>query len=223
MARKFLLVGTALLTATCAGARAYAAPGADPAPAASAPAADPFAQAIAAQAVASFARRQQDPQAMIVAARMLQEVPFHDAAATQARVAPAFSPQGLYDEAKVLAKGDPMLLAQIRVGESSGSRGVLSSAFGTGLLRLVREVAARGTYRFDVDAVGGQILRVGAIGDIGTNMLLRLVDGAGHILCQDDSGSYAPVCAMTPRATGRFAVEIANRSAKASSTVILSN
>ncbi len=160
---------------------------------------------------------------MLVAARMLQEIPVTDGAASQAGAPAAFSPAGLFGEARDLAKGDPAMLTQIRIAQASGNRGVFASAFGKGLVRLVREVAARGTYRFDIDAVGGQILRIGAIGDVGTAMLLRLADAAGRIVCTDDSGDYAPVCATTPHAAGRYHVEVANRSAKPSNTVILSN
>ena len=193
-----------------------------------APAIDPFQQAIAARTVADFARRQKDPQAMIVAARMLQEVPVADKpvedAAPVAGAAPAaFSPAGLFAEAKTLARGDTALLMQINVAQSTGSRGVFGSTFGKGLVRLVKEVSARGGYSFSVSATGGQVLRIGAIGDLGTTMLMRLVDAAGRVVCLADEGDYAPVCATTPRANGSYKVEILNRSPKASRTVILSN
>lgn len=174
-----------------------------------------------ARSVADFARRQKDPQAMIVAARMLQEVPFKDASG--AAVDAAFTPAGLYGEAKVLAKEDPATLTQIRIAESMGSRGVFDSVFGKGLVRLVQNVGAQASYSFNLRAVGGQVLRVGAIGDIGTAMLLRLVDAAGRIACADDNNDYAPVCALTPRANASYKVELVNRSRAPSRTVILSN
>jgi hypothetical protein len=225
MTIKFLFRGATILSACCIGSPLLADPMVSSGSATIAePAADPFQQAIAAQAVAAFARRQKDPQAMLVAARMLQDVPVHDGAASQpTATAATFSPAGLFGEAKVLAQGDPALLTQIRIAQGAGNRGVFASAFGKGLVRLVREVAARGTYRFDIDAVGGQVLRIGAIGDVGTAMLLRLVDAAGRLVCIDDSGDYAPVCATMPHAAGRYHVEVANRSAKPSNTVILSN
>lgn len=193
----------------------------------SVPVADPFAQMIAARSVADFARRHKDPQAMIVAARMLQEVPIQADPAARADATPtapaAFSPEGFYAEATTLARGDATILMQINTAQASGSRGVFSSAFGKGLVRSVQNVSARTTYRFDVNAVGGQPLRIGAIGDVGTSMSMKLVDGGGHLVCADDRNDYAPVCATTPRAAANYRVELLNRSAVPSRTVILSN
>ena len=190
---------------------------AQPAP----PAPDPFTQAITARAVADYGRRQKDAQAMIVAARMLQEIPFKDAGGVPADA--AFTPAGLFGEAKGLARGDQATLTQIRIAESMGSRGVFDSVFGKGLVRLVQSVAGGTTFSFPIRAVGGQILRIGAIGALGTAMLLRLVAAAGHIACADDNNDYAPVCALTPRATASYKVELVNRSRRPSRTVILSN
>ena len=187
--------------------------------------ADPFAQVIAARSVADFARRNKDARAMIVAARMLKEVPMQDdRQGTPADAdAAAFSPQGLFAEATKLARGDVNLLKQVEIAESNSKRGVFSSPFGKGLVRSVQNVSPRSTYRFDLNAVGGQPLRIGAIGDIGTSMSMRLVDGGGRVVCADDRNDYAPVCATTPRAAGAYRVELLNRSAIASRTVILSN
>lgn len=204
---------------------AVAEPAAAPAPQVQPPQppADPFAQAIAARQVADFARRERDPHAMLTAARMLQQIPFTDSTGATADPNAAFTPQGLFDEAKLLAKGDPQLLMQISIAQSNGSRGVLSSAFGRGLVRLVQDVNPRGAYRFSVKAKGGEPLRIGAIGDIGTNMFIRMVDGSGKLVCMDDNADYAPVCALTPRANGDYRVDVGNRSTARSRTVILSN
>lgn len=198
------------------------APVATPPPAAAAtPAApaDPFAQAIAARQVADFARRERDPHAMLTAARMLQQVPMIEA---QAQGEAPFSPEALFAEAKALARDDQNLLLQIRMAQSAG-RGVLASAFGKGLVRRVLDVDPRNAYRFTVTAKGGEPLRIGAIGDIGTNMYIRLLDASGRQICLDDNKDYAPVCAVTPRASGQYRVDIGNRSAARSRTVILSN
>lgn len=216
----FITVGALLLAPT----PGVAAPG--DAIALPPPAADPFSQVIAARSVAEFARRQRDPQAMIVAARMLQEVPFEDKASDKGlseASPPAFSPTGLFAEAKTLAKNDASLLMQINIAQSTSSRGVVSSAFGKGLLRMVQDVAARTTYRFALRATGGQLLRVGAIGDVGTAILLRIVDAAGRVVCTDNPGNYAPVCSTTPAVAGNYQVEVINRSGVKSRAVILSN
>ncbi len=187
-----------------------------------APPLDPFAQAIAARQVAEFARREKDPQAMLTAARMLQQIPVTDSSDSTAADA-AFSSAALYAEAKALAKGDAGLTMQIQVAQSTGSRGVTTSAFGKGLVRRVLDVDGRNAYRFNLTAKGGEPLRIGAIGDIGTNIYIRLSDAAGRQICLDDNAGYAPVCAVTPRASGNYRVDIGNKSAAKSRTVVLSN
>lgn len=234
--RKFLIAGAGMVGAMMAlngpvmaqeNVAATAPPVASP-PVASLPVAppaapaDPFAQAIAARQVADFARRERDPHAMLTAARMLQQVPMTDGA-TPAQGDAAFSPDALFAEAKALARDDQALLLQIRLAQSASGRGVVASAFGKGLVRRVLDVNPRNAYRFSVTAKGGEPLRIGAIGDIGTNMYIRLVDASGKQLCLDDNADYAPVCAVTPRASGQYRVDIGNKSAARSRTVILSN
>ncbi|MEJ7927070.1 hypothetical protein WG908_09915 [Sphingobium sp. AN641] len=184
---------------------------------------DPFAQAIAARQVAEFARHERDPRAMLTAARMLQQIPVTDSADTAVGTQAAFSSAALFAEAKDLAKGDAALLMQIQVAQSTASRGVMTSAFGKGLVRRVLDVNPRNAYRFNVTAKGGEPLRIGAIGDIGTNMYIRLTDTSGRQLCLDDNADYAPVCAVTPRVSGSYRVDIGNKSAARSRTVVLSN
>lgn len=212
-----------ILVASAATLMAGPAPAQQPsvAPAPAAKPADPFAQAIAARQVADFARRERDPYAMLTAARMLQQVPMTDGA-KPAEGDAAFSPDALFAEARTLARDDQALLLQIRMAQSSG-RGVVASAFGKGLVRRVLDVDPRNAYRFNVTAKGGEPLRIGAIGDIGTNMYIRLLDASGKQLCLDDNADYAPVCAVTPRASGQYRVDIGNKSAARSRTVILSN
>ncbi|MFD2579445.1 hypothetical protein ACFSTD_14485 [Novosphingobium colocasiae] len=72
-----------------------------------------------------------------------------------------FSPKALYAEARVLADGDATLLEQITVAESVARRGVMTSAFGSGLVRRVLSVDPRGAYQFSLDAKGGETLRLG--------------------------------------------------------------
>jgi hypothetical protein len=219
MVRSFLALGAALM-ATGGAATAQERAPVQPAPA-PAKAPDPFAQAIAARQVADFARRERDPHAMLTAARMLQQVPVTDGAAP-AEGAAAFTPEALFAEAKALARDDQALLLQIRMAQSSG-RGVTASAFGKGLVRRVLDVNPRNAYRFNVTAKGGEPLRIGAIGDLGTAMYIRLLDASGKQVCLDDNADYAPVCAVTPRASGEYRVDIGNKSAARSRTVILSN
>ncbi len=180
--------------------------------------ADPFEQAMAARATADFARRHHDVQAMLVAARLLEDIPVKgDATDT------GFAPAALYAEARAMAAGDDAMVQQITLAEAMHGRGVLSSAFGSGLVRRVLNVNPRAAFQFVVNAKGGERLRLGAIGAPGTSLLMRILDTAGRTVCLDDHGDYAPVCQLTPAADARFRVDIQNKSAQTSQTVVLSN
>jgi hypothetical protein len=193
------------------------------APAAPAAAVDPFAQALAARQVADFARRTRDAAAMVTAAQMLREIPFRDAAAGGVDGG-GFTAAGLFAEARTLAGSNAPLLAQIDFAErAAGSRGVTASAFGKGLVRSVQTVDPRGAYRFNVTAAGGTPLRVGAIGDVGTALAMRVQDAGGRTVCMDDNADYAPVCQLTPKANAQYRIDILNKSPAKSRAVILSN
>ncbi|HZK98742.1 MAG TPA: hypothetical protein VFC47_02490 [Caulobacteraceae bacterium] len=229
MVKGMIVAGCAALSITMIGGQAAQAQAVAPPIAQSAPEFDAFDQAMAAKRVADFGRRQHDPEALLVAARMLQEVPFRDKAAgpagatTSPGESATFTAEGLFSEARALAGGDPQLLTRIRLAESAGARGVLSSAFGLGLVRIVQDVGARAIYGFAVQARGGTPLKIGAIGDVKTKMVMRLRDQNGKVVCLDDNGDYAPVCTFNPRASGPFKVEIVNRSDTPTRAVILSN
>lgn len=183
--------------------------------------ADAFAQAMAARTVADYARRMKDPAAMLTAARMLAELPVIGEADADADA--TFTPAALFAEARTLASGDPLLLQQIRIAEKSGHRGVLSSNLGKGLVRSIKLVNPQATYQFRVTAKGGDLLRIGAIGDPGTSLVLRVTDNRGKVTCVDDQGDYAPVCQTRPSSDGEYRVDVINKSAAKSRTVILSN
>lgn len=218
------LPGTASAQSEQAAAVTTAAPVAQAADSSAAGAiADPFGQALAARAVADYARRNRDASAMLVAVKLLDEIPIASGAADPSAVEATFTPRGLLAEARSLAGTDAILLTQIRVMESQSPRGVTASAFGQGLVRSVQTMAPRGAYQFSVTAKGGEKLRIGAIGDVGTSLLMRLVDGKGKVVCLDDQNDYAPVCQLTPGASAQYKVDLMNKSPSASRAVILSN
>ena len=184
---------------------------------------DPFEQALAANRVADFARRQNDVPAMIIAARMLMEVPIKDAEPAAPGATPApFTPDGLLAEAKVMAKGNAELLMQINVA-AGGGRGVLSSQFGVGLVRVIKDVSARAMYSFPIKAKSNELLRIGAIGDSNSKMGMRLLDSKGKVVCADLGGAFSPVCQVKPATTADYKVEVMNQGAAPTRAVILSN
>lgn len=188
------------------------------------PPADPGAEARAVRQVltaaelADWGRARGDAGALIMAARLLAETP-------PRRVeggAPILTPGGLLDEAAVLAADNPGALAAItRLRDAS--RGVRVSAFGRGPVFTVKEIQARETYWFEVEARGGEILRVAAIGDGDTNIDLRLRDARGAVVCEDGFGDHYPVCTVTPAQGGRMRIEIVNHGDVWTRVQILSN
>jgi hypothetical protein len=183
------------------------------------------AQVVTAANVAAWGRSRSDPGALIMAARILAEAPMRpvdDTAGT------AFlTPDSLLDEAAALANGNQGVLEAIqrlRPGSpSGGTRGVRSSPFGQGPIFQVREIKARETYWFEVEARGGEVLRVAAIGDGDTNIDMSVRDDKGAVVCQDGFGDHYPVCTVSRRQAGKMRVDIVNRGAVWTKVQILSN
>ncbi len=188
-------------------------------------------QAVTAARLAAWGRKAADAQALILAARMLAEIPVRYAETDQpyADEPPAgdeaapFTVAGLLNEAEGLARGDGQTLAEIEAVRAAAARGVTDSPFGRGAILARRDIQARATYWFEADVKGGEILRVAAIGDGDTDvdMVVRGADGA--VLCEDGQYDHYPVCTLTPRGDTRLRVEIINRGAVWTRVRILSN
>lgn len=188
-------------------------------------------QAVTAARLAAWGRKAADAQALILAARMLAEIPLRyaetdhgEGAEPPAGPAPEpFTVAGLLNEAEGLARGDGQTLAEIEAVRAAAARGVADSPFGRGPILARRNIQARATYWFEADVKGGEILRVAAIGDGDTDvdMVVRSADGA--VLCEDGQYDHYPVCTLTPRDDVRLRVEIINRGAVWTRVRILSN
>lgn len=190
-------------------------------------------QAVTAARLAAWGRKSADSQALILAARMLAEIPVRYAETDlgePAEIEPPAGPQpepftvtGLLNEAEALSRGDGQTLADIEAVRAAATRGVADSPFGRGPILARRDIQARTTYWFEADVKGGEILRVAAIGDGDTDvdMIVRGADGA--VLCEDGQYDHFPVCTLTPRGDARLRVEIINRGAVWTRVRILSN
>jgi len=186
------------------------------------PEADGVRQMVTAAEVAAWGRRNSDPGALIMAARLLAEVPVRPGADSDGALTPSLTPGALLDEAAALAVGRQGVLDAIaRLRE--GTRGVQSSPFGRGPIYLVRQIRARETYGFDLEARGGEVLRVAAIGDGDTNIDMSVRDADGALLCQDGFGDHYPVCTVARARSGKMRVDIVNRGAVWTKVQILSN
>ena len=129
----------------------------------------------------------------------------------------------LLDEAAAMAGDNTGLIDAIDRLRDPLTRGVRSSAFGAGPVLTVKSLQARERWAFDVEARGGEILRVAAIGDGDTNIDLTVRDARGAVVCRDGFGDHYPVCTVSPRTGGQMRVDIVNRGDVWTKVQVLSN
>lgn len=229
--RSLTAAGLIVLAAACTAASAPAAmadqdaathvpasvPAADMASAP--PEADAVTQIVTAAHLADWGRRRGEPGPLIMAARMMAETPLRPAAETSG--AAFLTWETLLTEAEGMAAGNPSVLdAVARVRNTT--RGVRSSPFGQGPIFQVREIKARETYVFELEARGG-VLRVAAIGDGDSNIDMSVRDAGGTLVCQDGRGDHYPVCTVVRAQPGKMRIDIVNRGQVWTKVQILSN
>ena len=183
------------------------------------PAARGVTQVLTAAELAAWGRDRNDAGALIMAARLLAEVPVRQ---TDGET-PFLTAASLLDEAAAMAGDNPGVVDAIDRLRDPLTRGVRSSAFGAGPVLTVKSLQARERWAFDVEARGGEILRVAAIGDGDTNIDLTVRDARGAVICRDGFGDHYPVCTVSPRAGGRMQVDIVNRGDVWTKVQVLSN
>ena len=183
------------------------------------PAARGVTQVLTAAELAAWGRDRNDAGALIMAARLLAEVPVRQ---TDGET-PFLTAASLLDEAAAMAGDNPGVVDAIDRLRDPLTRGVRSSAFGAGPVLTVKSLQARERWAFDVEARGGEILRVAAIGDGDTNIDLTVRDARGAVICRDGFGDHYPVCTVSPRAGGQMQVDIVNRGDVWTKVQILSN
>lgn len=207
-----VLLATLSLAAAPAGRQARVTP---PDPDADATA---IAQMITAAEVAAWARSQRDVQALLVAARMLDEIRTRPQNGDE----PFLTAEALLQEAQSMVPDDPAVRAEI-LRLRTQQKGVRASAFGPGPIVIVRRVRARETFGFEVDARPNEVLRVAAIGDGDTNIDLVLRERDGAVLCSDSSMDHYPVCTLVRPRGGPVRIEVVNRGSVWSRVQVLTN
>lgn len=215
------LIGAGLAAALLLCAAAAAPAGQDDA--AVTPAARGVTQVLTAAELAAWGRDRNDAGALIMAARLLAEVPLRQAEGDGDDETPFLTASGLLDEAAAMAGDNPGLIDAIDRLRDPLTRGVRSSAFGAGPVLTVKSLQARERWAFDLEARGGEILRVAAIGDGDTNIDLTVRDARGAVVCRDGFGDHYPVCTVSPRTGGQMQVDIVNRGDVWTKVQILSN
>lgn len=187
------------------------------------PAARGVTQVLTAAELAAWGRDRGDPGALIMAARLLAEVPLRQTGGDGDDAPPFLTAASLLDEAAVMAGDNAGVVDAIDRLRDPLTRGVRSSTFGTGPVQTVKSLQARERWAFDVEARGGEILRVAAIGDGDTNIDLIVRDASGAVVCQDGFGDHYPVCTVAPRAGGQMQIHIVNRGDVWTKVQVLSN
>lgn len=210
-------IGAGLAIGLLFGAAAVASAGQDDA--VLTPAARGVTQVLTAAELAAWGRDRSDPGALIMAARLLAEVPVRRADGET----PFLTAASLLDEAAAMAGDNPGVVDAIDRLRDPLTRGVRSSTFGAGPVLTVKSLQARERWAFDVEARGGEILRVAAIGDGDTNIDLVVRDARGAVVCRDGFGDHYPVCTVSPRAGGQMQVDIVNRGDVWTKVQVLSN
>lgn len=212
-------VSALALTAAPAGSQVRPAPAPNPDAEARA-----ITQMVTAAEVADWARERRDPQAMIVAARMLSDIRTRRENGDE----PFLTVTALLDEAEAMAgagvggSANESLMDQISRLRSP-DKGVRASPFGQGPIVVVRRLRARETFGFVVEARRHEVLRVAAIGDGDTNIDLVLRDQNGAAICTDGSRDHYPVCTVPRPQGGPIRIEVVNRGEVWSRVQILTN
>ena len=187
------------------------------------PAARGVTQILTAAELAAWGRDRGDAGALIMAARLLAEVPVRQAEGDGDDERPFLTAASLLDEAAAMAGDNAGVVDAIDRLRDPLTRGVRSSTFGTGPVQTVKSLQARERWAFDVEARGGEILRVAAIGDGDTNIDLFVSDASGAVVCQDGFGDHYPVCTVSPRAGGQMRIDVVNRGSVWTKVQVLSN
>lgn len=179
--------------------------------------------------LAAYGREKSDPQALILSAKMMNEVGAQDAeikgtttggaADTGTKTAkPAMSASSLLDEAEALARGDEAVLTQIAEVRASAQKGFVG-----GVRRSVLRLPARSVWSWTGTAIAGQQAIAVAQGDGDTDIDMKVYDGNGNLICQDVLNDYTPACQWTPAWTGNFTLQLINNGGVYSDTVFVTN
>lgn len=154
-----------------------------------------------------------DPLAMIVAARLRAGVSVEDReyeaeaddGETEEGEIDFLSADDMFEEARILARGDETLNDLIEDAEAEQGRGRVSGpGRDTGFVR------ANSTTYYNVSFRGGERAAVYANGPGITDLDMYVYDQNGNTICRDIDYSDNMSCFWTPRWTGPFRIEVRN-------------
>ncbi len=124
----------------------------------------------------------------------------------------------LYAEARALANGDPVLLAEVEAAQAEVSRGVLDGK----AVATRRMIPGGADWSVPMSRRTGEPLTI-AVRRVGAApVTLRVVDAAGAQLCADTTGGATLTCRIAPGG-GAVAVRIGNPGAAPAEAMLITN
>jgi hypothetical protein len=176
---------------------------------------DPVSMAATAEQLARYGEEKKDPLALILAARIKQEVgenPVERKTETKGGQGDTDKPakrdtsvQALIDKAKGLAQGRKDIVALADEVAKAETRG---RASGPG--RTTKVVRSGGMMVFHETFRGGEPAVVSISGDGDSDLDLFIYDENGILICRANSRSDDETCRWNPRWTGPFRIEVRN-------------
>jgi hypothetical protein len=138
--------------------------------------------------------------------------------------APTLDPEKLLAEAKPWAKGNSNLLALLDA-EAAKAKSAASGTLGStrGAIAHRDSVAARSYDDFMINFYGGQVARIGVVGDGDTDVDLIVSDQGGHEIARDTDSSSNCLVEFVPRWTGPFRVRVINNGYVYSNYILMTN
>lgn len=175
-----------------------------------------------AYSIARYGRDSKSAEALILAARMIREVPTDNITAGKSSEAgqtegsgggkaktsgAGSTPEALLTEARQLANGNKNLLAQIKIAAQPipQSRGAVGGA------KVHTDTVQPGTIdNYTIAFRGGEAAAVGISGDGDTDLDLFVYDENGNLIGSDTDRSDDCIVRWSPRWTGPFRIKIKN-------------
>lgn len=173
---------------------------------------DPIAMSVLAEQLITYAEQKNDPLAMILAAKIKKGIVVLDKQAAPASA--ANEAKELLEKAKAMSGDRPEVVALADDALQTGSRGVLEN------IQQIRETVKGGaTYRIPLTFKGSEFTTVGVLLDSSAggkreeyDLDLYVYSGQGnHTICSVEGPGIPEKCSWTPEKTGKYVIEMVNR------------
>ena len=187
---------------------------------------DPIEDAALGLRLADHARRTDDAEEMLMAARIVATSGVRPAAISGERLVASGRPAlalALAAEARAMAPGDARIAAAAEALGRLRPKGAVGGSWGSGPLQLTRTLPSGGRMRWMLEARAAELAVVSAIGDGDADLGLAVADGAGRTVCRNLADRYYPLCRWRPARAGLYRVELMNGGRVPTEVTILSN